>query len=263
MPSACGCMPPSVTQPCGSSSLSCPVVLPSLSAGAAIDCECPARCHLRRTPRELLSGGELSLDLRIWPAYVYPVRPAPPNRRTTQRRPRILAAPGPCGGVFSRHYVAMARFTLAGSTCDYLRPDPGQPPEETRPWEYGNYPKAMATLPLPTVPRLTSTLWPKAGTPPTGVEVASQPPRVRRIRRPVTVSAVVARRRCFVRQVEWSASYVCSATLLGRRQHFPPPDYPMRLPGRRRCHSRIRLGLGRVCPNRKRGRRRPCWRGRR
>jgi hypothetical protein len=43
---------------------------------------------------------------------------------------------------------AMSSFTLDGETYEYLRPDPGHPPEETRSWEYGNYPKVMAGIPL-------------------------------------------------------------------------------------------------------------------
>ncbi|SDK78650.1 hypothetical protein [Arthrobacter sp. ok362] len=42
----------------------------------------------------------------------------------------------------------MASFTLDGTTYEYLRPDPGHPAEEARSWEYGNYPKVMATVPL-------------------------------------------------------------------------------------------------------------------
>jgi hypothetical protein len=42
----------------------------------------------------------------------------------------------------------MASFTLDGETYEYLRPDPGHPPEVTRSWEYGKYPKVMASVPL-------------------------------------------------------------------------------------------------------------------
>jgi hypothetical protein len=42
----------------------------------------------------------------------------------------------------------MTSFTLDGETYEYLRPDPGHPAEETRSWEYGNYPKVMASVPL-------------------------------------------------------------------------------------------------------------------
>jgi len=42
----------------------------------------------------------------------------------------------------------MASFTLDGETHEYLRPDPGNPAEETRSWEYGHYPKVMASVPL-------------------------------------------------------------------------------------------------------------------
>lgn len=42
----------------------------------------------------------------------------------------------------------MAAFTLDGITYEYLRPDLGHDPEVTHSWDYGNYPKVMATLPL-------------------------------------------------------------------------------------------------------------------
>jgi hypothetical protein len=42
----------------------------------------------------------------------------------------------------------MASFTLDGETYEYLRPGPGDPPEDTSSWEYGNYPKVMASIPL-------------------------------------------------------------------------------------------------------------------
>ncbi|WP_344367323.1 hypothetical protein [Arthrobacter humicola] len=42
----------------------------------------------------------------------------------------------------------MASFNLDGESFEYLRQDPGHPPEETRSWEYGNYPKIGVTLPL-------------------------------------------------------------------------------------------------------------------
>ena len=41
----------------------------------------------------------------------------------------------------------MASFTLAGTTAEYLRLDPG--PTGTSSWEYGKYPTIMATLPWP------------------------------------------------------------------------------------------------------------------
>jgi hypothetical protein len=40
----------------------------------------------------------------------------------------------------------MPSFTLDGITYEYLMPDPGHPPDATRSWEYGNYPKVLATL---------------------------------------------------------------------------------------------------------------------
>jgi hypothetical protein len=42
----------------------------------------------------------------------------------------------------------MPSFTLDGVTYEYLMPDPGHRPEDARSWEYGKYPKVMATLPL-------------------------------------------------------------------------------------------------------------------
>jgi hypothetical protein len=42
----------------------------------------------------------------------------------------------------------MASFTLDGQDYEYLRPDSGHPPERTGSWEYGKYPKVMASLPL-------------------------------------------------------------------------------------------------------------------
>lgn len=42
----------------------------------------------------------------------------------------------------------MASFTLDGETHEYLRPDPGHRPEDAKSWEYGKYPKVMASLPL-------------------------------------------------------------------------------------------------------------------
>jgi hypothetical protein len=39
-------------------------------------------------------------------------------------------------------------FALQGETYEYLRPDPGHPPQATRSWEYGKYPKVLASLPL-------------------------------------------------------------------------------------------------------------------
>jgi hypothetical protein len=41
----------------------------------------------------------------------------------------------------------MPDFTLDGETYNYLTPDGGRP-EETHSWEYGKYPKVMATIPL-------------------------------------------------------------------------------------------------------------------
>jgi hypothetical protein len=43
----------------------------------------------------------------------------------------------------------MASFTLDGETYEYLRPDPGHPPDKIRSWEYRDYPKIMASVPLP------------------------------------------------------------------------------------------------------------------
>lgn len=42
----------------------------------------------------------------------------------------------------------MASFTLDGVTHEYLRPDPGHSPDAAHSWDYGSYPKVMATLPL-------------------------------------------------------------------------------------------------------------------
>lgn len=42
----------------------------------------------------------------------------------------------------------MASFTLDRETFEDLRPDPGHPAEKTRSWEYGVYPKVMASWPL-------------------------------------------------------------------------------------------------------------------
>jgi hypothetical protein len=54
-----------------------------------------------------------------------------------------------CGGVLrSSYHDGMASFTLDGQSYEYLRPDPGHPAEETRSWEYGKYPKVMASVPL-------------------------------------------------------------------------------------------------------------------
>lgn len=41
----------------------------------------------------------------------------------------------------------MASFTLNGTPYEYLLPDPGHL-EATRSWEYGKYPKVMATVAL-------------------------------------------------------------------------------------------------------------------
>ena len=41
----------------------------------------------------------------------------------------------------------MASFTLDGTTHEYLLPDPGHL-ESTKSWEYGKYPKVMATVAL-------------------------------------------------------------------------------------------------------------------
>ena len=46
------------------------------------------------------------------------------------------------------YVYGMASFTLDGRTFEYLKPDPGHSPEDARSWEYGKYPKALATLPL-------------------------------------------------------------------------------------------------------------------
>lgn len=47
-----------------------------------------------------------------------------------------------------RYVYGMASFTLAGETYEYLKPDPGHQPDETKSWTYGNYPKIMARVPL-------------------------------------------------------------------------------------------------------------------
>ena len=53
------------------------------------------------------------------------------------------------GGVLRSGYDgAMASFTLDGETYEYRRQDPRHPPEDTSSWEYGNYPKVMARVPL-------------------------------------------------------------------------------------------------------------------
>lgn len=46
------------------------------------------------------------------------------------------------------YHLVMASFTLDGETFEYLKPDPGHQAEETKSWEYGNYPKVLASLPL-------------------------------------------------------------------------------------------------------------------
>ena len=43
---------------------------------------------------------------------------------------------------------ALASFTLDGETYEYLRPDPGHPAQDARSWEWGTYPKVMASVPL-------------------------------------------------------------------------------------------------------------------
>lgn len=47
-----------------------------------------------------------------------------------------------------RYVYGMASFTLEGETFEYLKPDPGHPPEEAKSWTYGNYPKIRARVPL-------------------------------------------------------------------------------------------------------------------
>lgn len=47
-----------------------------------------------------------------------------------------------------RYIYRMAAFTLDGEMYEYLKPDPGHQPEDTKSWTYGNYPKVIATLPL-------------------------------------------------------------------------------------------------------------------
>ncbi len=47
-----------------------------------------------------------------------------------------------------RYVYGMASFTLDGEMYEYLKPDPGHPPEEAKSWEYGSYPKILASLPL-------------------------------------------------------------------------------------------------------------------
>lgn len=42
----------------------------------------------------------------------------------------------------------MPQFTLDGVAHEYLRPDPGHSLDAAHSWDYGNYPKVMATLPL-------------------------------------------------------------------------------------------------------------------
>ncbi|CAH0256393.1 hypothetical protein SRABI26_03278 [Arthrobacter sp. Bi26] len=42
----------------------------------------------------------------------------------------------------------MASFTLDGQTYEYLRSAAGHSAEETKSWEYGNYPRVMARVPL-------------------------------------------------------------------------------------------------------------------
>jgi hypothetical protein len=48
----------------------------------------------------------------------------------------------------ARYSDGMASFTLDGETYEYLKPDPGHPPEEAKSWTYGSYPKIMASVPL-------------------------------------------------------------------------------------------------------------------
>jgi hypothetical protein len=47
-----------------------------------------------------------------------------------------------------RYVYGMASFSLDGETFEYLKPDPGHSPEDAKSWEYGKYPKVLATLPL-------------------------------------------------------------------------------------------------------------------
>jgi len=47
-----------------------------------------------------------------------------------------------------RYIYRMASFTLDGTSYEYLKPDPGHQPEDAKSWEYGNYPKVLANLPL-------------------------------------------------------------------------------------------------------------------
>ncbi|MDQ0849160.1 hypothetical protein QFZ65_001098 [Arthrobacter sp. B3I9] len=54
--------------------------------------------------------------------------------------PKTETRPGYDGG--------MASFTLDGETFEYLKPDPGHQPEETKSLTYGNYPKVLASVPL-------------------------------------------------------------------------------------------------------------------
>jgi hypothetical protein len=44
----------------------------------------------------------------------------------------------------------MPAFTLEGVTYEYLRSDPGHPPEDAHSWTYGQYPKVTTTVPLVT-----------------------------------------------------------------------------------------------------------------
>jgi hypothetical protein len=46
-----------------------------------------------------------------------------------------------------RYIYRMAAFMLDGETYEYLKPDPGHPPEETKSWTYGKYPKIIASVP--------------------------------------------------------------------------------------------------------------------
>ncbi|MET4134160.1 hypothetical protein [Pseudarthrobacter sp. PvP090] len=42
----------------------------------------------------------------------------------------------------------MAAFIVDGISYGCMRPSPGHNPESAHSWEYGHYPKVMATLPL-------------------------------------------------------------------------------------------------------------------
>jgi hypothetical protein len=87
---------------------------------------------------------------------VHRLRGEGPNPRT------VLSVGAPAGDGEWKHsghngmdsmptsYGGKASFTLDGITYEYVRPDPGNDPEVTHSWTYGQYPKVMATIPLVT-----------------------------------------------------------------------------------------------------------------